>query len=57
MFFDRGKGVSVIAVEVVQTTLAVIIGLFVLRMFQKLLTARNGGQSRVAAALEFLLGP
>lgn len=46
-----------IAVEVVQTTLAVIIGLFVLRMFQKLLTARNGGQSRVAAALEFLLGP
>lgn len=43
-------------VEVIHATLAVLIGLFVLRVIQKLLTQKNG-ESKIAAGFEFLLGP
>ncbi len=45
-----------IAVEVLQTTLAVLIGLFLLRVAQRLLQQRNPG-SQLGTALEFVIGP
>jgi hypothetical protein len=45
----------VVAVEVFQTTLAVLVGLFVLRVLQRFLIQRDV-TSKLGAALEFVIG-